>query len=122
VSAVIQDGTTGVANFNDCFIHLPEDPANAGGYATLVMLRITRPNGTSHALTVRIKQGTHSSDILFTSDPSADRLEVNLYNYPSVVQTKTINNMANIPDALYLYWPFLNSRLRCHALGFAKAG
>ena len=122
VSGAIVDGTTSAGTFNDCYLHLPEDPANAGGYATLVMLRITRPNENSHALTVSIKQGTHSSDVLFTSDPSAGTLEVNLANYPPVVQTKIVNNMVNIPDALYLYWPFLNSRLRCHALGFSKAG
>ena len=96
------------------------DGTSAFPYATLLMLRIRRPNPTSTNLTVTIKQGTNSGDVLFTNTPSANLLENNLSGYPTVVQTVTIVSMRYIPDSIFLYWPFHQSRLRCHALGFMK--
>jgi hypothetical protein len=120
-SALIHD-TGRAIFFSNVQPHFPQDTATvAAGYATLLMLRIQRPTPASRALTVTIKQGTTSGDVLFSNDPSLDRLETNMASYPSVVQShSTLGDMINIPNALYLYWPFSNSRIRCHALGFMK--
>lgn len=120
-SALIYDSARAIF-FSNVQPHFPQDPATvAAGYATLLMLRVQRASSGSRQLTVTIKQGTNSGDVLFSNDPSLDRLETNMANYPSVVQSRaTLGDMANIPNALYLYWPFANSRLRCHALGFMK--
>jgi hypothetical protein len=118
-SAVIMDSgdLMGGGRFSGVNPHFVQDVTGAGGYATLLMLRILR-SGSS--LTVSIKQGTNSSDVLFTSAPTLDVLETNMANYPTTVQTHTATRMVHIPDSLYLYWPFHQSRLRVHALGFMK--
>jgi hypothetical protein len=119
-AAAVTDGLGTRANFTNVNPHFVQDPDNTAGYATLLMLRVTRPNASSRNLTVSIKQGTHSGDVLFTSTPSNDVMEANMADYPSTVQTHTIPNMQNIPDSLYAYWPFHESRLRIHATGFLK--
>lgn len=99
--------------------HFPQNTATpgAGGYATLLMLRITRPNKDSKALTVRVPHmGLRSADVMFTNTPTLDILRTNLTTFPTTVQ-QWFGNVATVPDALFLYWPFVQSRLRCHALG-----
>lgn len=128
--AYILEGVFDWPRFTDIQQHFAQVPASAGGYATLLMMRITRasgeggngngkgPGGSPTPLTVSIKTGGFSADVLFTNTPTLDLLETNLAAYPAVVQTVTAALPA--PDALYLYWPFHSSRLRCHALGFMK--
>jgi hypothetical protein len=111
----------GGGTFSGVNPHFVQDVTGAGGYATLLMLRIQRTNSLhGPSLTVSIKQGTHSSDVLFTSTPTLDLLETNMANYPTTVQSHQVNRVVHVPDALYCYWPFHNSRLRVHALGFMK--
>jgi hypothetical protein len=122
-SAVIMDtgDLMGGGVFTNVNPHFVQNVAGAGGYATLLMLRIQRTNSLhGPSLTVSIKQGTHSSDVLFTSTPTLDLLESNMANYPTTVQSHQVNRVVHVPDALYCYWPFHNSRLRVHALGFMK--
>jgi hypothetical protein len=120
-SAVIVDqGGLRAPPFSGVQPHFPQNTTGAGGYATLLMLRLTRPNPTSPSLTVSIKQGTNSSDVLHTNAPTLDLLATNLANYPGTVQTKTVNTMADPLEALYVYWPFMNSRIRIHCLGFLQ--
>lgn len=122
VSARIADSGANLPTlvFNNVNSHFPQFTDPTHGYATLLMLRLQRPTPTSGVIDVSIKQGTHSGDVLFSNTPTLDILEQNLANYPTVVQTKRANGMVHIPDALYLYWPFHNSRLRVHCLGFMK--
>ena len=122
-NALIIDGVSRpAALFNNVQQHFAQvwDGTSAHPYATLLMLRIVRPTSSSRNLTVTIKQGTNSGDVLFTNTPTSDLLETNLSAYPTVVQSANIPDMHNIPDSIYLYWPFHQSRLRCHALGFMK--
>ena len=99
---------------------------NAGGapgYATLLMLRLQRDDlgGRSNIITTTMKQGTLSTDVLFTDDPSETILQENLEGFPGTVQTWGPLELTQVPDALYLYWPFHNSRLRIHAMGVLKS-
>lgn len=122
-NAIVMDATRIQARFLNVNPHFVQNVSGAGGYSTLLMLRVQRSSSRSRNLTISIKQGTFSSDILFSSDDDStqqDLLETNMVSYPGTVQTKIVNNMANIPDALYCYWPFHLSRLRVSALGFIK--
>jgi hypothetical protein len=88
------------------------------GYATLLALRITRPDKDSKVLTVRVPHyATRHTNILFTNTPTLDILRANLQAFPTTVQQWGPNTVNPVPDALYCYWPFSNSRLRIHAVG-----
>lgn len=97
--------------------HFAQNTGGAGGYATLLMFRFTRPNATSNLVTVTTKVGTHSGDVLFTNTPTELLLQANLEGFPASVRQVGPVNVSTVPDALYLYWPFHNSRLRIHAMG-----
>jgi hypothetical protein len=97
--------------------HFVQTTAGAGGYATLLALRITRPDKDSKRLTARVPHiAQHSADVLFTDTPTLALLKATLQAFPATVQQWN-GTLLSVPDALYLYWPFNNSRLRCHALG-----
>jgi hypothetical protein len=101
--------------------HFARVPASAGGYATLLALRITRPDPASNTITVRVPHMSfRSADVLFTNTPTLDLLLDNLRNFPTTVQQWGPNGLSAVPDALYCYWPFSNSRLRIHALGIYR--
>jgi hypothetical protein len=100
--------------------HFAQVPASAGGYATLLLIRVTRPGGGSNQYTVQMKKsaaGQHSGDVLFTNTPDQATLLTNLDGFPATVEQIGPVTLANFPDALYFYWPFHNSRLRIHAIG-----
>lgn len=101
--------------------HFVQNLATVGGYATLLALRITRPDKDSKTITVKVPHmNTRSTDILFTNTPTLDLLLANLRAFPATVQQWGPNQLSALPDALYLYWPFNNSRLRVHALGILR--
>lgn len=104
--------------------HFPRVVGSVPGYATLLMLRFQRPDAGDNArtITMTIPQmpSGHSADVLFTSDPSEDLLRENMVSFPETVQQFGPVNLSNPPDAFMVYWPFLNSRLRIHAMGFFK--
>lgn len=93
---------------------------HAAGYATLLMLRLTRPDGNSKLITATTKAGTHATDVLFTSTPTEALLQANLESFPGTVQQLGPVTLSAVPAALYLYWPFHNSRLRIHAAGILQ--
>jgi hypothetical protein len=102
-------------------MHFAQDTTGAGGYAALHMLRLTRPSsGSSSPITVTTKTGTNT-DVLFTSTPTLDLLQTNLQNFPTTVSQMGPVTLSKVPDALFCYWPFFNSRLRLHAVGFLSA-
>jgi hypothetical protein len=102
-------------------MHFAQNTVNAGGYAALHVLRLTRPDsGASSPITVTTKTGTNT-DVLFTDTPTLDLLQTNLQNFPTTVSQMGPVTLSKVPDALFCYWPFFNSRLRLHAVGFLSA-
>lgn len=90
---------------------------HAAGYATLSMIRMTRPNASSNVITTTISLGTNTSDVLYTSTPTKALLQSNLESFPTTVRTIGPTTLSAVPDSLFLYWPFHNSRLRIHCMG-----
>lgn len=101
-------------------IHFAQDAGGAGGYATLLLLRLTRPDINSKTITLFCKTGAFSGDVLFTNSPTGDLLTANLLSFPSVVQQIGPVTLGNVPDTFFMYWPWYNSRLRISAMGFSK--
>jgi hypothetical protein len=102
--------------------HFPQNTAGAGGYATLLALRITRPDKDSRVITVRVPHmALRSADVLFSNTPTLELLRSTLLAFPTTVQQWGPNQLSALPDALYCYWPFNNSRLRIHAHGILRA-
>jgi len=106
-------------------LHMVQDTATAGGYCTLLTLRLRRDNATSRARIIRMEvkkatAGGHSSDILFNTDPSLAILQAQLEAFPTSVSTLGPVELSQVPDTFYFYWPFHNSRLRIHASGILK--
>jgi len=121
--AKILDGESERWSNNDNIqTHFVQNIAGAGGYAVLHMLRFTRPSATSNAITMTMKQGVHTSDVLYTSTPSEPLIRSNLEAFPTTVQTFGPVTLSAVPDSIWLYWPFRNSRLRNHCCGFVKVG
>jgi hypothetical protein len=104
--------------------HFVQDPATAGGYCTLFALRFTRSDahGRSRIITMQVKKTAsgHSSDILFNTDPSVTILESQLESFPTTVNTLGPIELSHVPDTMWFYWPFLQSRLRIHCCGILK--
>jgi hypothetical protein len=106
-------------------MHFVRDPATAGGYCTLFALRFTRadPHGRARVITMQVKKTAsgHSSDFLFSTDPSATVMQSQLEAFPTTVNTLGPVELSQVPDYMKLYWPFSQSRLRIHAVGVLKA-
>jgi len=104
--------------------HFIQSDPGAGEYCTFFGLRFTRPDATTRAkiITMQVKKtvGGHSSDILFTDDPSNAIGEAQLESFPTDVQTLGPVELSNAPDTFFLYWPFHNSRLRIHEICLVK--
>jgi len=87
------------------------------------MLRLTRPNtDVSAPITMTYFHGTNTNDVLFTSTPTKDLLQSNMESYPGTVTTLGPVTISAVPDSLFLYWPFHDSRLRIHCMGILKVG
>lgn len=116
----IMDGGVALANGSLLCQHFVQNYSggHAAGYATLLMIRLTRPSSTSTLITATMKQGTSSTDVLFSSTPTLALLESNMESYPSTVQQLGPLTMSAVPDCLFWFWPFHNSRLRIHCAGF----
>lgn len=102
--------------------HFPQNVGGAGGYATLAMIRLQRDNSRTRTVTVSVKSNpaTHNGDVLYGSDTSLSFLLNNLEAFPATVQQWGPLGLSQLPNALYCYWPFHNSRLRIHSLAFLK--
>ena len=108
------------------YIHFVQNYAggHAAGYADLLMFRLTRPDATTHAnlITAQSHLSSFSFDTLYSSTPTEAVLQTNLGAFPtSNIQTIGPTQLNNVPNALYWYWPFLNSQLRIHSSGFFQA-
>lgn len=90
---------------------------HAAGYATMFLFQLTRPNSTSRSVTIRTKQGTNSGDVLFTSTPTKALLQSNMESFPGTVQQIGPVTLSSVPNSLFWYWPWHNSRLRIHCAG-----
>ena len=125
-TAVITDGNVPRARVGGtpgvCAQHFPQNASGAGGYAVLLQVRVTRQDPTSKRVTAQVKIDTNSADTLFTNTPTDDVLLGGLEALPATVRTMGPVTLTAVPDALFLYWPFHNSRLRFHAMGILKAG
>lgn len=104
-------------------LHLPQVPASAGGYCTLVALRFQRDDARGRARVIKMsaKIGTNNGDILYTDTPTDTLLETHLQAFPSTVQTLGPVDLSQTPDTLWAYWPFHGSRLRLHCYGILRA-
>ncbi len=124
--AIIDGGLVRAASGTGSQIHFPQDTANAGGYATLLMLRLQRDNAAGRAkiISVSTKRDVtnHTANVVFTDTPSKALLTSYLIDtFPNPAQTLGPLELSQEPNNLYLYWPFHDSRLRCHAMGIYKA-
>lgn len=106
-------------------LHLPQNTGGAGGYATLIGMRFQRDDARGRANIIRMSVKTsypnYNGDILYNSDPSKSILENNLEGFPTTVQQLGPVEMSQVPDSLFVYWPWFNSRLRIHSAGIVKA-
>lgn len=101
--------------------HFVQNAGGAGGYCTLLTMRLTRPSPSSNSITFSTKLGTHSGDVLFSTTPTASILTNNLEAFPLTVQQIGPYTFSGQLNALYFYWPFHGSRLRIHSLGILQA-
>jgi hypothetical protein len=118
-SAQIYDGimSRGLGiNLNTHFVQ-NYSGGHAAGYATLLMMRITRHSPTSTVVTVSMKTGANSTDVLFSSTPTKTILQSNMESFPGTVYQFPATTLSAVPDSLFCYWPFHLSRLRIHCAG-----
>ena len=122
-SAAIFDQTRKLTapNQNNIQQHFPQDATTvAAGYAVLLGLQLLRDNSTSNNITMRIKSSTNSADMLFSNTPTKELIHSSLDPWPASVQLGPVS-VTNVPSAFYFYWPWHNSRLRVHSIGFLRA-
>ncbi len=111
-----RNGTAGIEQ------HFVQDATGAGGYAGMLGIRLTRPNISSQLITATVKtDGAHSGDMGYSNTPTADALRTAMESWPAMVQTIGPVELSAVPEALYFYWPFRNSRLRIHSCAVLKA-
>ncbi len=120
-SAAIIDGRTSLAvNHGAYQPHFAQANIGAGGpagYATLLMIRYRRDTANSRTIRMEIP----STDQYFSSTPTKDILQTQLQGFPATAQQIGPVELSAIPTYMYLYWPFVGSRLRLHCCGFLKS-
>jgi hypothetical protein len=97
--------------------HFPQDVAGAGGYCVLLGLQLLRDSPASSMVTLKIKSTGNSADMMYSSAPTNDLLVNALASWPANSIQMGPVQMSMMPDSLFAYWPFSNSRLRIHELG-----
>ena len=111
---------TGLSRFQ----HFPQNFAggHAAGYAVLSAFRLRRPDpSVPRNITVEVPApNAGSGDLMFSNTPSQAVLLAQLQAWTSSVETLGPLNFSGVPSALFLYWPYFNSRLRIHAMGIVK--
>jgi len=117
-------GTTSLRQYDQGFrLHFPQNPTNAGGNATMALMRFTRATTSTPSLIMtvfRTATGTGSYDYLYDSVCSVDTIRAAFHDSLWTYANSATVNTVNIPTALYFYWPFNNSKLRVHALAVEK--
>jgi len=86
------------------------------GYASMFLFRVTRPDPDNTILSTFI--GVSSSpfeelDIQWSDTPSIAEIRAKLRTLPFMRSVAGFD-IGFVPNALYFYWPFFNSRLRLH--------
>jgi hypothetical protein len=123
-SFMMQDGIAtrayGGTASNALAQHFPQNVGGAGGYAVLLGIRLQRSRANSRAITASVKSNAHSADMLYSSVPTNDLLRTSLAASWPTSQTFGPVEFLTVPTALFLYWPFYDSRLRIHAMGIAS--
>lgn len=105
--------------------HFVQNVGGAGGYATLLAIRLQRDNPTSRTLRVSIPKtiisgNVGSADVEFTNTPTLAELRNKLVNFPASVYNFPAVELTRVPSALFFYWPWFNSRLRFSAIDVLK--
>jgi hypothetical protein len=90
----------------------------AGGYAVLLAIRLTRPSPTSRSITAYVKRG-NAADMLYSDTPTKELIRNMMGAWPDSSLIGPAQ-LAAVPNAIYCYWPFHNSRLRIHSVGVLK--
>jgi hypothetical protein len=123
----VWDGTTRKAFGDTLHLTVPQDASGSGtsGHGGLVLMTLTRPNGTSTTVTVTgynlVRLSITSATLIFSDTPSiaAIRNEFrNLSAYNAVALSS--QTISAVPDAVYAYWPFNNSKIRIHSVCVEK--
>lgn len=118
---VIDNGVTRYFESEASFsLHFPQDDTGAGGYAGLVGIRLVRPSPISNQISVMIHTNVFSADMGFTNTPTKAVLQAALETWPTSVLTLGPYTFNQIPDSVFLYWPYTLSRLRVHSRGILK--
>jgi hypothetical protein len=123
---IFSDGTTMTVESTLNPFRTIQAPASLGGnYATLVLLRMVRSvvgNTVDHFYVAKTNDaGTDYADAgVETATPTIDLIRA---NFNSATWTEVLAGpkiFTAAPDAFYAYWPFVNSRLRIHAIVVEK--
>lgn len=118
LSACIFDGRTTLARSPAGMQqHFPQNLV--GGYALMLGLRLLRPKPDSKLITMQIKTTGGNADLGYSDTPTKEICLSYLQAWPPAMQIGPVE-MLNMPNALYFYWPFHNSRLRIHSVAVVK--
>jgi hypothetical protein len=123
--AAFSDGTTIAVESTLHPFRTIQDPATIGGYATLVLLRMVRSVvglTVDHFYVAKTNSGgvDYADAGVETTTPTIALIRA---NFNSAVWTEVLSGPKTFtaePNAFYAYWPFVNSRLRVHALAIEK--
>lgn len=119
----VLDGTMGLGTPQQSLqIHFVQNTTAVPQYAVLLALRIVRSTPDSKRLTITVPtDGVAASDLGYTDTPTKALLRTTLEAWTSNVKTFGPFDFSKVPDSLFVYWPFRQSRLRIHAWGALKA-
>ncbi len=86
-----------------------------GGYSSLMIIKVTR-SGTTYILSVSNYGNTVNANYSSTPTIAEIRTALRTNTFYSTI-TATI---PQVPDAVFVYWPFYNSKLRIHSIALEK--
>jgi len=114
-TGVILEGANLRRAMTQNFPHFVQNVGGAGGYATMLAMRLQRDNPSSRTVRVSFPQNVNSADVEFSSTPTKAELLDKLVNFPASVFNMAAVELSRVPTAWFFFWPFQNSRLRFHA-------
>jgi hypothetical protein len=97
-------------------LNLPQTPLAAGGYSVLVSMRMTRATGTSTSITINTQ--TSMLNLAYSSTPTIAAIRALLLS--TTYTQSSAFAVTIVPDAIFVYWPFNNSRLRIHSIALEQ--
>lgn len=110
------EGASNLAFSSGASLALPGTGLNASTYAQLLIIKLTRPNSSSLAVTAVISGDTanRTATPTIASARSLSRTVASTWSAGAGTFTTVV------PDAIFVYWPYFNSRLRIHAFVLEK--